>query len=191
MKKIIIVTLSLFIVISALYLVASNYKPYKKPHKPYDTTEIDSLALVSKKINNIKNIDIFGKAGEKYTLKEKLDKKLKMIIVFPIFENRKDVEYVFETLNEYGTKIGYENIMLLTEFKDNYDFRKFEKDIDLKISLFRIAPKKGFILPINKLEIPYLIMTNQSLKPLDVFAIVRENSGNTKKRFNMMSSFYF
>ena len=186
MKKIRNILFITFTLIFFYFLQSSFSFNSKRKCKNYDISKIDSITSLAMRNGEVDDILIFGEENENFFLSEKLDKKQKMVIVFPFSENECDLEPVVKRIKRYQDRIGLNNIVVLAEFKDSKDYQSKKNNIDIDASFYRIPFGKSFKNELDKLQVPYMFLTNKSLKFFDLFVLVNENSGRIDRHLNFL-----
>ncbi len=171
------------VIITIFVFLTNRYAP--KPRKFYMSTIQDELAQSSMKIDTLNNLKLFGELGRSF-LKDQFGEKSKMVIVFQNFKCSDCIKYVIDVINNYKNKIGSENILLLGKFKNDFDVTKFVKKHKIDMPLFGYSPLKGFELPVDKLNRPYVMITDNTLKPRFIFVPLEEMPERTELFFNFL-----
>ena len=148
--------------------------------------EKDSLSLTTEAYT-VQNIDLFDIEKNEYKLKSLLSKK-KIILKLSTLECSYCIEHSLNFLHEYEKLLGDENIMIMVNSESQRDFTIFKKSYGIQGNVFNIN-HQNLGLPVDSLNLPYLFITDFSLKPKNIFIPLKEIPIRTDDYFKTLTKF--
>ena len=148
------------------------------------------ISEISKSKGKLKNIFLFNFENKKHYLDDKLENKNKFIFIFSNKQCSYCIDHILELIKFNKNTIGSENILLLGKFDNQVDFSKFKIINKIDVPFFNIF-EKDFELSVDSINYPYIIITNKTLSPKEIFIPIKEYPllgqsfiDNMKKKYN-------
>jgi hypothetical protein len=140
----------------------------------------DEIAINSKNFN-IKNIKVYDRTNKEFLLKELLGNKPKVILKYSSLQCSYCIEHALTYLHKYEDAIGLQNIIILVEYRNERDFLISKQISDIHPGVFTVY--ENLTLPVDGLDLPFIIVTDSSLIPIKVFVPMKEFPERTNQYF--------
>jgi hypothetical protein len=135
--------------------------------------------------------NIYGNTGEYESadLKSLLSDNIKLVFRYNENHCNSCVEEALKPLMEISAKIGVDNILILTSYRNVRTMQIYVKKYAPGITVFN--SNEVLNLPIEKQNTPYFFVIDNTLKTQLVFVPVKEIHGYTREYLNILHQRYF
>jgi len=146
----------------------------------------DNFLLLELKYNDSKiseGLNLADEKGKKYKIKEKLSTK-KLIFRYSELQCNLCVEKQIIYLKKYKDKIGIDNILILADYSNLRNLIIFKRVNSLDIPVYNLSKKMS--LELEKKDLPYFFVVDNSLIAKDYFIPIKEIKNYTDNYLNTM-----
>ncbi|WP_147677879.1 hypothetical protein [Algibacter pacificus] len=175
------------LIVFFFFLFSSNITGNKSDTRVYKTKKADELVKLSMDIDSLKNLTLYDYETKNHLKDLLLEVNPKIIVVFSSNQCSYCIDHVLNSLKKFENIIQNDKLIMIGEFKNKVDYYKFKKINKIKVPFFYTPPLKGFNLPVNELNTPYVILANSSLKPQYIFVPEKEIPKRTDIHFALMA----
>lgn len=169
------------------FVFSLNSTENKSATRVYKTEKADELAKLSMDIDSLQNLTLYNYEDNTRLKTLLLEDNPKIIVFFSSNQCSYCIDHVLNSLKKFENIINNDKIIMIGEFQNKIDYYKFKKINKIKVSFFYTLPLKGFNLPVNELNTPYVILANSSLKPQSIFVPEKEIPKRTDVYFALMA----
>lgn len=185
-KKLLILLSSVFAIVFFIFFIRTYTNQQLK--KRWDVTDEqyekilqkDELAAHTKNFN-IRNVRVYDFEYKELVLQELLQNKQIVILKYSSFNCSDCIEHALSHLQKHENLIGLQNVIVLIEFRNERESLIFKQIESLHPKIFFTYEKLG--LPVEELDLPFVIVTDSSLLPLKVFIPMKEFPERTNQYF--------
>lgn len=128
-------------------------------------------------------LNLIDEKGNIFRIKEKLNTK-KIIFRYSELQCNVCVEKQIQSLKRYKDKIGVDNILIIADYSNFRNLIVFKKINSLDIPVYNLSKKMS--LEIEKKDIPYFFIADNSLVAKDYFIPIKEIKNYTDNYLNTM-----
>ena len=151
----------------------------------------DSFLNLELKYNDTKiseKLILTDEKGTEYKIKEKLNTK-KIVFRYSELQCNVCVEKQIESLKKYKDKIGIDNILILADYSNYRNLILFKRMNSLDIPVYNLSKKLS--LELEKKDLPYFFILDNSLIAKDYFIPIKEIKNYTDNYLNIMYTKHF
>ncbi|TDX00496.1 hypothetical protein [Dinghuibacter silviterrae] len=155
-----------------------------------ELTKYDSLTYKSDDYQLDGDLELKGLDGKSVRLKSLLKSGPKLIFRYSEINCNVCYQKVLDELSALIKKIGPQNILIITSYYNQRELYNFMRVNNISQNVFNIGTA-SLGLPIEKYDVPFLFMADQSLKTKVLFVPYKRNPGLTKQYFLSVKERYF